>query len=194
MAGESSITCSRSSESMPPELAPVFAFSPIVVPRRGNHFPVRKPDRSLNYVREYPPSTCIGDRHLGAHPVPGEAGDQHAADLPVPLRRAAERGGFGFLSRRQRRGPGRLRPDHPRAGHQRRAGHALHGLGRHQRRRGSDPDHLRAGHGPERGGPEREQPDPDRQEPAPAHRRAGGDHRHAEHDEHADVCEHLQHG
>ena len=33
--------------------------------------------------------------------------------------------------------PGRLGPDHPGAGHQRRTGHALHGLRRHQCRRGT---------------------------------------------------------
>ena len=43
----------------------------------------------------------------------------------------------------------------------------VHGLRRHQCRRGGDPDHLRAGHGPERGRLEREQPDPDREEQAP---------------------------
>ena len=35
------------------------------------------------------------------HLVPGGAGNQNPADLPVPLRRAAERGGHGCLSRRQ---------------------------------------------------------------------------------------------
>ena len=55
------------------------------------------------------------------HPVPGRAGDQDPADLPVPLRRAAERGGHGRLSRRQRQRPGRLGAGHPGAGHQRRA-------------------------------------------------------------------------
>ena len=58
--------------------------------------------------------------------------------------------GLGVLSRRQRQRPGRLGPDHPGAVHQRRPGHALHGLRRHQRRRGGDHDLLRAGHGPER--------------------------------------------
>ena len=43
----------------------------------------------------------------------------------------------------------------------------VHGLRRHQRRRGDDPDRLRAGHGPERGGPERATTGSDRQEPAP---------------------------
>ena len=53
-----------------------------------------------------------------------------------------------FLSRRQRQRPGRLGPDSAGAIHQRRPEHALHGLLRHQCRRGSDHDLLRAGHGP----------------------------------------------
>ena len=42
------------------------------------------------------------------------------------------RDGLGFLSRRQCQCPGRLGPDYLGAGHQRRTGHALHGLRRHQ--------------------------------------------------------------
>ena len=52
------------------------------------------------------------------------------------------------LSRRRRRRPGRFGPDHPGAVDQRRPGHAVHGLRRHQRRGGGDPDHLEPGTDP----------------------------------------------
>ena len=44
-----------------------------------------------------------------------------AADLAVPLGRAAERAGLGFVSRCQRQNPDRLDDGDPGASHQRRA-------------------------------------------------------------------------
>ena len=114
--------------------------------------------------------------------------------VAVPRHRAADRAGLHRLSRRQRQRPGRLGPDSAGAIHQRRPEHALHDLRRHQRRRGDDPDLLRAGHGPEHHRRERAEPGQHRDEPAPAPRGAGGDPRQPGRAEHADVREHLQHG
>ena len=97
---------------------------------------------ALDYVLKIPPQTGVGDRYLDHHPVLGGIVDQDAADLPVSERRAPERGRHAGLSWRQCPSLGRLGAGHPGTGHQWRTGHALHGLGRHQCRRGHDPDHL----------------------------------------------------
>ena len=102
--------------------------------------------------------------------------------------------GLHCLSRRQCQRPGRLGPDSVGAIHQRRPEHALHDLRRHQCRRGDDHDLLRAGHGPEHQRRERAKPGQHRAEPAPAPGGAGGHPRQPGRAEHADVCEHLQHG
>ena len=62
---------------------------------------------------------------------------------------------------------------------------------RHQRRRGGDPDLLRAGHGPEHQRRERAEPGQHHAEPAPAAGGARGHPRQPGRAEHADVREHL---
>ena len=57
-------------------------------PRRSDTEPNR--DHLRTMFTKIPPSTGIGDRHLDHHLVPGGAGDQNPADLPVPRRRAAD--------------------------------------------------------------------------------------------------------
>ena len=120
--------------------------------------------------------------------------DQDPSDSTVPRRRAADRDGLHFLSRRQCQCPGRFGTDSVGAIDQRRPEHALHDLLRHQCRRGGDRDLLRAGHGPKHQCRERAKPGQPRAVPAPAPGGAGGDHRQPGRAEHADVREHLQHG
>ena len=102
--------------------------------------------------------------------------------------------GLHCLSRRQRQRPGRIGSDSVGAIHQRRPEHALHGLLRHQCRRGGDHHLLRAGHGPKHQCRERAKPGQHHAEPAPAPGGARGDPRQPGRAEHADVREHLQHG
>src|SRR4029453_4482785 len=89
-----------------------------------------------------PADLCRGsrdrDRDRRCHRV------SHAACRPVPGGGAAHDRGWRELPRRERRGGRRDGGDTPRAGDQRRRGHALHVLAEHERRLARAHHHLRA--------------------------------------------------